>query len=74
MNQVPVKGRQTSHLCDEQSKTNAERSEESGPVLLGCEHEDAEDELEGQEHFNEQAPYDRCVATQACAHSERARE
>jgi hypothetical protein len=43
-------------------------------VLLGCEHEDAQDELEGQEHLNEQASYDRCVATQTCAHSKCARE
>lgn len=64
----------TSQLSDEQRETDADRSEEGGSVLLGCEHEDAEDEFKGQEHLNEQALHDRCVATQACAHCEGARE
>lgn len=51
----------TSQLGNEKSQANANGSKESGPVLLRCEHEYAEDELKGQKYFNEQASNDRCV-------------
>lgn len=43
----------TNHLANEQSKTNANRCEEGGSVLLGCQHENREDKLSGQEHLDE---------------------
>jgi hypothetical protein len=62
--------RLTRQMCNEQSGPNAKWGKESGPVLLGCEHEDAEDELKGQEHLDEQAPHHRGASAQARAYCE----
>jgi hypothetical protein len=39
-------------------------------VLLGCEHEDGEDQQRGQEHLDEKASSDVCVCGQCGCHGE----
>lgn len=48
----------TSKMSNEESKTDADRSNERGAVLLGCEHENREDQKRSQEHLNEEAASD----------------
>lgn len=43
----------TEKLSDEQSKSNADRSDESSFVLFGSEKENSEHEERSQEHFQE---------------------
>lgn len=51
-------------MADEKSKANADRCNESGAVLLGCEHEDGEDQQCCQKHLDEEAASDTCVCGQ----------
>lgn len=48
----------TGKMGNEESKTNADRSDECGAVLLGCEHENREDQERSQKHLNEEAASD----------------
>jgi hypothetical protein len=57
-------------MGDEKSKTNASWCNESGAVLLGCEHEDGEDQQCRQEHLDEKASSDVCVCGQCGCHGE----
>jgi hypothetical protein len=50
-----------SQMGDEQSKANADRCDESGAVLLSCEHEDGEDQQCRHEHLDEQTTSGVCV-------------
>jgi hypothetical protein len=47
-----------SQVTDEQSKADANRRDERGAVLLGCEHKDGEDQQHSQEHLDEESAGD----------------
>lgn len=55
-------------MTDEKSKANADWRDESGAVLLGCEHEDGEDQQCRQEHLDKEAASDTCVCGQRSRH------
>ena len=42
-------------MTDEERKANADRSDESGAVFFGGEHEDREDQERSEEHLNEES-------------------
>lgn len=61
----------TSQVGNEQGQANADGGQKCCPVLLRRQHVDGKDELRGQDHFNEEAPYNRCAGGQCCAHEKR---
>lgn len=64
----------SNHLSDEKRQANTDRCKESGFVLLGCEHEDSDDEQRGEEHLHEDTLCDGHTNTEGCRDVEIARE
>lgn len=64
----------TSKFSDKERESDTDWSNESAFVLLGCEHEDREDEFSGEEHLDEEALHDGCATAEVGADCERAGE
>jgi len=66
--QAPAGEVYADQLRDEEGESDADGGDEGALVLLGREHEDAEDELGGEDHLDEEALHDRCPTAQRRLH------
>lgn len=67
-------GSHTDEFAEEEGQSDADGSQERGAVLLDSQHQDDEDELCGEEHFNEETLGSVRVATEECVNRHCTRE
>jgi hypothetical protein len=55
----------TSQLCDKESKSNTDWSDECSSMFLSSQHEDCKDKLSRQDHLNDETLCNRCILVES---------